>query len=114
MILNGKTFNPGELRTRITIQSRSVSVETGGFPAAEAATLAEVWAKWENAHGSEVWAAESVQAVDPATVTVRYLAGVDRSCTVLKGSQVFEVVSVDDIGERHEYMELKVRRLEAG
>jgi head-tail adaptor len=71
--------------------------------------VAEVWAKWVNAHGSEIWTAQSVQAEAPATVIIRYLTGLDTSCVVMKGTEYFEIVSIDDIRERHEYLELKVK-----
>jgi SPP1 family predicted phage head-tail adaptor len=114
MRIGSNLTNPGELRTSITLQSRSVSTETGGFQEPGWSTLATVWAKWQNVHGSEVWAAQSVQAEAPATVLIRYLTGLDTTCVVLKGSDQFEVVSIDDIQERHEYLELKVQRARSG
>jgi SPP1 family predicted phage head-tail adaptor len=114
MILNGRPFNPGEMRTKITLKSRSVSAETGGFQIPILTTVAEVWAKWENVHGSEVWTAQSVQAVQPATVTIRYRAGMDTTWSILKGTDLYEIVSMDDIQERHEYLEIKAQRVRAG
>jgi SPP1 family predicted phage head-tail adaptor len=114
MNLGGKTTNPGELRTAVALQSRTVSSGTGGFQTPTWSTIATVWSKWTNAHGPEVWAAQSVQAEAPATVLIRYYAGLDPTWAVLKGSDRYEIVSVDDIFERHEYMELKVRKMRAG
>ena len=114
MELNGKVTNPGEMRTRITVQRRTVSSSAGGFETATWSTLAEVWSKWVGVHGSEAWAAQSVQAEQPATVTIRYQAEVDATCSVVRGSDRFEIVSIDDIRERHEYLELKVRRVRSG
>jgi SPP1 family predicted phage head-tail adaptor len=112
--LAGRASNPGELRTRITIQRRSAAVDAGGFQAVTWTTVASVWARWSNAHGSEVWAAQTAQAVAPATVTMRYRADVDASCALLKGTERFEIVSLDDIQERHEYIELKVQKARPG
>lgn len=114
MNLNGRTINPGELRTLVTLQSRSVSFDSGGFQTPGWATIATVWARWTNVHGSEAWTASSLQAEQPATVLIRYQTGVDTTCAVLKGSDRFEVVSVDNIQERNEYLELKVRRMRSG
>jgi SPP1 family predicted phage head-tail adaptor len=109
------TTNPGELRTPITLQSRSVSTETGGFQApAYNVTLATVLAKWRNVHGSEVWASQMADALAPATVLIRYRADVDYTCIVLLGNKVYEIVSIDDIENRHEYMELKVVYVRSG
>ncbi len=114
MNLNGKTTNPGELRTRITIETRTASADAGGFPSASWTTLASVWAKWTNLHGSEVWAANAVQANEPATVLIRYRRDVDATCAVVKGGQRYEIVSLDNIRERGEYMEMKVQRMRSG
>jgi SPP1 family predicted phage head-tail adaptor len=113
MILNGKPINPGEMRTPITFESRTVSIETGGFQVPGWATIAEVWARWTNVHGSEVWAAASMQARQPATVLARYREDVDLTCAVSMGGNRYEILSIDDIQQRGEYMELKVQRMEA-
>ena len=114
MNLNGRVTNPGELRTSVTLQSRTVSTETGGFKTPSWSTIATVWAKWVNAHGMEAWAAQTAQAEAAATVTIRYLAGVDTTCAVLLGSERYEIVSIDNIQQRGEYLELKVQRMKAG
>lgn len=114
MNMNGKISNPGALNTQITLQSRVITSDSGGFPASSGSSAATVWANWENVHGSEVWAAQSVQAVQPATVLIRYRTGIDTTWLVLLGTERYEIVSIDDIQNRHEYLELKLRRLEAG
>lgn len=114
MNLNGRVFNPGELRTQVVLESRTVSVETGGFGAPTWATVATVKAKWENAHGNESQAAGTVEAELPATVTIRYRSGIDTTGAVSKGGLRYEILSVDNIRERNEYLELKVRRMRSG
>ncbi len=114
MILNGKVINPGELRTPVTLQRRSAGSDAGGFQVPTWSPIAAVWARWTNVHGAEVWAAQTVQAEQPATVLIRYLAGLDTTCAILNGSDLFEIVSIDDIQNRHEYLELKVRRARSG
>ena len=117
MILNGRVINPGDLRTKILLAPRSVSMETGfQATAPDTAHQVEAWARWENAHGAEVWQAAALQALEPATVLVRYQTGIDRTWYASKdaGASWFEVVSLDDIQERHEYIELKVQRWREG
>lgn len=127
MNLNGKPTNPGELRTQITLLSRSVVAAAGGFPTVRYTTIATVWAKWANVHGSEVWAAATIQADAPATVLIRYRSGLDNTIAVCKGAQTlsaalpsavtggaWEVVSLDDVQERHEYVEMKIKRVREG
>jgi SPP1 family predicted phage head-tail adaptor len=112
--LNGKPTNPGELRTKITLQKQTVSVETGGFQRPVYVTLGDVWARWTNVHGSEVWASQLVEAQAPATVLIRYRADVDQTCIALLDGKVYEIVSIDDIQNRHEYLELKVVFVRSG
>lgn len=123
MNLNGKTINPGELRQRVTLLGRAVASETGGFGRPTRQVIAHVWARWTNVHGQEVWAAMAVNAQEPATVLIRYHAGLDVACAVCAGwvevedldeRDVYEVVSTDDLQLRHEYIELKVQRVGGG
>jgi len=114
MNLNGKPTNPGDLRVPVTLQRRSVSSDPGGFQTPGWSKIADVWARWENVHGMEAWAANTTQAEQAATVTIRYRPDVDPTCAVLKGGRRFEIVSIDDIQERHEYLELKVKATRSG
>ncbi len=113
MNLNGKISNPGEMRTRIVLKKRTVT-KASGFQSVTPVVVATVWAKWINAHGSEVWAAQAAQAVQTATVLIRYRSDVDTTYLVEKGGQDWEIVAVDNIQERNEYLELKVRLVTAG
>ena len=114
MNLNGTPTNPGQMRTSVTLQRRTATSDDGGFMIPAWADIAVVWAKWVNVHGSEAWAAYTAQAGQAATVTIRYRAGVDLTCAVLKGTDRYEIISMDDIQERHEYIELKVKRMAEG
>lgn len=117
MVLNGKVINPGELRTLVTLGTRAVSVETGGFRvgmvAFTAITGGEVWARWENVHGSEAWAAQAANVQEAATVLIRYRADVEPTMGVKLGANWYEIVSMDNIQNRNEYIELKVKRVVA-
>ncbi len=114
MKINEKPFNPGELRTLVTLKSRTVSTDAGGFPKPTWSTIAAVYAKWENVHGSEAWTADSVGAESAATVTIRYRTGIDTTCAVELDGKIWEIVSIDDIRQRGELLELKVRRMRSG
>ncbi len=112
-----KPFNPGELRTPVLLAPRIVSTGTGGFktPAPDTANQVSVLAKWVGAHGSEVWAADAAGVQEPATVTIRHRI-IDPTWYISKdnGSTWFEIVSIDNIREYGELLELKVRLLRAG
>jgi SPP1 family predicted phage head-tail adaptor len=114
MNLNGKPFNPGELSTKITLQKQTVSQQAGGFDVPNYITIADAWARWTNVHGSEVWASQAVQAKAPATVLIRYRADVDLTCVLLLDGKVYEIISIDDIQNRHEYQEIKCVYVRSG
>lgn len=115
MRLGANVTNPGELRTSITLKSRTVTTGAGGFPVPTwPTTIATVWAKWTNAHGQEAWIAQTAQADQAATVLIRYRSDIDLTCAVFKGSDRWEIVSMDNVQERGEFLELKVIRKREG
>ena len=114
MNLNGRTMNPGDLRTPITLKSRTAPSDAGGFQVPSWTTIADVLAKWINVHGSESWSAQMAGAKKAATVLIRYRSDLNEKCAVEKGGELYEIVSMDDIQERHEYLELKVQKWSEG
>ncbi|MFZ3150247.1 MAG: phage head closure protein [Anaerolineaceae bacterium] len=113
MKIGENVTNPGELRVRITLENRVMTQDTGGFWHEEVTVSLPVWAKWRNAYGSESWVAATNGATEPATVRIRYQV-VDPTWKVVKGTKVYEIISMDDIQEKHEYLELKVKRVAEG
>ncbi len=134
MIINGKIFNPGEMRTKIVLAKRTITQDAGGFQKPGEEFVAEVWSKWINVHGQEIWAAEARGAVKAATLMIRYRDDIDETCLVVKGATVaevindediligftfssgehFEIISMDNIQEKNEFIELKVKLLKVG
>ena len=114
MRIGTKITNPGELNIQVTLKRRSSTVDPGGFQKEALTTLAVVWAKWIGVHGSEAWAANSVNALRAATVTIRYRADVDETCLVTLDGLDYEIVSMDDIQQHHEYIELKLQLIRSG
>lgn len=114
MKIGDKPFNPGELRTPVLLAPRTVSTGTGGFqkPAPNTTKQVSTLARWVNAHGSEVWAADAAGVQEPATVTIRY-RNIDPTWYISKdnGTSWFEIVSIDNVREYGELLELKVRRM---
>lgn len=114
MNLNGKPTNPGELRVPITLQAPTIGTDGGGAqrPTWTDLVSGNVQAKWVNVHGAEAWiAGQAGKAVSAATVTIRYRSDVTTRCSILKGSDRYEIISLDNIQERNEYLELKVKRV---
>jgi len=110
-------MNPGELRTKIRIQYEQTTgtgsfatkswVDVGSMAASD--TPKYIPSQWVNVHGTEAWIADSVQAQLGATVTIRYRTGITPACRVLLGSTVYQIVSLDNIRQRNEWLEIKVK-----
>jgi head-tail adaptor len=134
MQINGKPFNPGELRTPIVLASKKMEKNSAGFQVPVYTFLADVKARWTNVHGQEVWAADARGAIKPATIMIRYRPDLDETCVVVKGAaveevidehdvltgwtftggEIYEIVSMDNIQDLNEYIELKIKRIAAG
>lgn len=117
MNLSGKVFNPGELRTLVTLQSVVLTKTPGGVQLRSYVDLdpATWWVKWTNAHGSEAIQAQALQVQALATVLMRYRADVTANTVILKDGQRWEIIGApDNIQERCEYMELKVQLTKGG
>lgn len=114
MVINGRIWNPGEMRTRIDLGRRLNTADAGGFDQPGYTVIDSVWCRWINAHGAEVWEAQAQGAIQPATVMIRYRSDIDVTWAIRKGTAWFEIVSLDDIRELHELIEMKVKRVVAG
>jgi len=107
----------GDLRTKIRIQYKK-RVGTGSFAKDTWPDLGNssntdppkyIYASWVNVHGSEAWIASSVQAQLGATATIRYRDGVTPACRILLGSTIYQIVSLDNIHQRNQWLEIKVK-----
>ena len=59
--------------------------------------------------GSEKWAADSVQAVGGATVTVRYHPLITEQCRIIKDGAVYLIVSVNDPTQKRQWLQITVK-----
>ena len=114
MRLGTKVTNPGEMRKKVTLKRRLPTIDPGGFQKESLVTVASIWAKWIGVHGSEAWAANANNALRAATVTIRYRDDVDETCVIDLDGLNYEIVSMDDIQQRHEYIELKLQLERSG
>ena len=109
-------INPGELRTKIRIQSPEKSGSGSFAPVlwtdigcTDSGPLSYILAKWEALGGSEKWAADSVQAVGGATVTVRYGPLITEQCRIIKDNSVYLIVSVNDPTQKKQWLQITVK-----
>lgn len=120
-----KQARGGELRTRIYIRKTVKAADKDGaasgmkvesvFPPGPDGRERVYHCKWVNAYGAEAFTAMQLKIQKPATLTMRYSALIRPDHMVYKlGDQVpYEIVSVNDVEDRHRWLEVKVCRRRA-
>ena len=110
-----KYANAGELRTPVTIMKLIDGTDEDGFPRQEWVDLfgMPVLCKWVNAHGSEVYEGMRLGLQDTATLTMRYSPQINARCRIFlqDDPDPFEVISLDNVENRREFLEIKVKRV---
>lgn len=117
-----KSASAGELRTRIYVRKRTKDVDGEGvalhaqeesvFPPGPDGSE-RVWhCKWVNAYGSEVFTAMQMQVQELATLTMRYSPQIapDHLIYRVGDPAPYEIISVNDVEDRHKWLEIKVKR----
>ena len=116
-----KSANPGEMKTRIIVQALHAGVDADGFPTetwesvfldSEGNAL-PVRCKWVNAHGTDVFLNMQLDLKDVATITMRYTPLINQRCRILHESdpKPYEIISIDNVDDSREWLEIKVKRL---
>lgn len=119
-----KQANAGELRTRIYIRRLEKAADGEGVTAETAKSVfpdlpgqpERVWhCKWVNAYGTEAVTAMQLQIREPATLTMRYSDKIKADCLIyrLGDPEPYEIISINDVEERHTWLEVKVCRKQA-
>ena len=104
----------GEMRTKITIKAPQYGIKAGFskevfvdiFPGPVRCT-------WVNAHGTAVYQAEELHLRQPVTITMRYSPLVNVKCRIWheRDAEPYEIISIDNIGDRREFLEIKAQRV---
>ena len=109
-------INPGELRTQIRIQ-KQITVGTGSFATKKWVDLGNtsdtdppryIYSKWESVKGLELWAADSMQAVDTNIVTIRYNPTLNAACRIICGGITYQITGVSDPTQRKQWQQIRV------
>jgi len=109
-----KYANAGELRTPVRFVRIDRIMDSDGYQTETEVDVLRPRVKWVNVHGSEVFAAMQQQLREPATITMRYSPLINQKLIIYKGSdpKPYEVISLDDVEDRHKWLEVKVQRRE--
>lgn len=125
-----KFASAGRMRTSIIIEDRTkepnseskgyfAEVWKNVFDVPAGKTNQAVFCQWKNAHGTESLEAYKYNLGDVATLTMRYSPLITPTCRIFKAEEKkknkdtaipFEIISIDDIDDRHEWLEVKIRR----
>lgn len=100
--------------TAIRIQTKTAGTDSDGVANNTWADLIaeDILVEWTNIHGGEIYQAAAVKAQEPARLRLWYLAGVDRRCRIkrVEDNAIFEIINVDDVKNRHQQLEVEVKR----
>jgi len=107
-------MNPADLRHRVTLQRYTDTTDTDGFTTQQWQDVATVWAAVENLYGREYWEAAAVQAENTVKFTIRYRAGIETSMRIAFRGKIYNIISVDNIKYRNEYLEIKAVAQDVG
>jgi len=113
------------MATAIRIQKKTTTMDQDGFPVDTWADVIneDILCEWKNKFGGQVYSAASVDAVEPASIRLWYIPGIDETCRVIRMDDstiqkelnpIFEIINVDDVEKRHQQLELEVKRYVEG
>ena len=110
--------NAGELNTPVMFKKFTRTADNDGFPKEELENVFDVpmMCSWVNAHGQGAWLGMQLQLRDPAIITMRYSPKLmNNSLQIFKGGddRPFEIISIDNIKERNEWIEMRIQRMES-
>lgn len=111
--------------TPIRIKKKSASgVDADGFPVEVWVDIIDEdilceWKNWKSKSGAEIYVANAVQAKEIALLRLWYILGIDSTCRVSRVEDgedgiIFEIINIDDVNNRHQQLELQVKRLVEG
>lgn len=119
-----KQVSAGDLRTRIYIRKTVKTADDEGVPAKTEVSIFPdppgqperiYHCKWVSAYGAEALTAMQLQVEETATLTMRCSKLIQPDCLIYKlGDPIpYEIVSVNDVEDRHTWLEVKIRRRRA-
>lgn len=95
-------ISPGQLDRQISIQSKTVTIDSGGGHSVAWTDFAVIWAKKIDKGGREFNAARNVIAETETIWKARYRADVTSAHRIKYGSLVYDILYVGEVGRRSE------------
>lgn len=115
--MTAKSVNAGELRTHVIVQSVTKTPDgSGNFTQAWANVFTSgvsVGSKWTYAHGIEATENKRLGLGKKAALIMRYSPLITETCRILRGTETWEIESVDNIGYGNAWIEVKIKQTEA-
>lgn len=111
-----KSANAGQLRTPVYFMRMEKEVDTEGYAKESEVNIfgdgKYVRAKWVNAHGTDSFVALQMKLRESATITCRYSPRIEVDQIVYRGKDPnpFEIISIDNVEEKNQWLEIKVQR----
>ena len=96
----------GELKHRVSIQSESTAVDSYGEPTGSWSTDSTVWASVKPRSANEQETGDGQTGVVTISVIMRYTSDASPKKRLLFGSHVLGIISVINVDERNEHLEL--------
>ena len=108
----------GMMRTKVHFYEPRPSRSSTGQPIENPVDVfgGAVWCKWVTQHGSEVFEDMRTEAVDQATITMHYSPKVNVKQFVTRKNKItgederYEIVSINDVEDKNQFLEVYVRR----
>ena len=101
----------GDLRHPITLMAPENDVNELGRPVKTWRDQVTVYAAKQDVSGREFYAAQAYHAEDTVTWTLRWRGDVTPEWRVRHGNQVYEIIEVNHLGYRYDFIRLKTRMI---
>lgn len=99
----------GDLNITITLQNRAITPPLSGVDATETFTDSnpDIWAKLETGRGQTIFDGTNTEVDITHIFTIRFISGITAETWISFESQRFDILDVEDLEERHEFMILR-------
>ena len=99
----------GDLRHPLTLMAPETTVNAVGRPVKTWRDHVTVYAAKADVSGREFYQAQAYHAEDTVTWTLRWRSDVTPECRVRHGGQVYEIIEVNHLGYKYDFIRLKTR-----